>query len=461
MKKLLLLTFIFQFGLAAETTITTDSSSLTQSFYKLFWNTEATSSHYGLALEPDKSERFFKKYLRELILKIKTGAGSNNSSDVKSNNLYVKLANNFDACLKQSADLNNGYGACTKIYNLRKHAAYIEQCYANIPKEESTAVGNTEKRNETNVGLMVNNVIRNQTNLEKESAINCSADRAKLIIINAVAASGIKFKMTDSNDINAIKGDLSSLHRQLIDQLKSARIDYIIQQNQASQVDQQTALIDTYEFTKDSNNANEVLNAFNDIVTIRQYLRPVNLFNSVQNDDATKIIAAGEIKLVKNLAKSDSNASANDIAKNVNMHRKSLEESIKTQTEQQAKLINSFGTLKENAMLNIASIIAERTIPEGKQHSMLFNLNKAINDSLNMIEQKPQEPAKLLKQIRDAINLNNKLNYMIYLAEERIQMALSVNQIGELKPLADVIDANAKQIDKLSFELDLGSEIVK
>ena len=457
MRKLLILLFVSQLGFAADTTLNPDNTSLTERFYKFFWGTEIASGLKDLELEPNKSEAFFKDYLQELILKIRTGAGTQAEETSSSNNSYSKIADGFDACINNSIKNHIGSGACEEIYNLRKQAAQIEQCYANIRKPEEKQAGQAKVGTASSSGLTINGVVRNQTMLEKENNMVCEISMAKSILGAAAQYAAIKYSRNTSDDVSVIKNDMENIHRQVLNKLKEAKINYIIKQNKNGQIKQKEALIDTVELA-DTSSAKEFLTAFNDIVTIKQYLSPVRVFKSVAKDGDAKIISSGDTDLVKNFVIGNSGAEA---ARNVNMHRKSLENSINEQTAKQAKLISSFGTLKENAMLNIASLIAERTPPKDSEHSMLYNLNKAINDSLKMSNTDLQEPAKLLKQIRDAINLNNKLNYMIYLAEERIQMALSVNQIGELKPLADAIDENAKKIDKLSFELDLGSEIVK
>lgn len=436
------------------------AESITQKFYNKFWEIDPNQDIQSMVLDPNYNKSF-----QEVVFKARTGYGTGNGSDFRGSSAYQNLVNSFASCVPSASDSGSGCPSSTtanNFKNIRIAIAKLEQCYANIPVDSKNQDSSDKSKNAE--GLTFEGFQRSQTKLEKEMSLECMPDTALSVLKDANQYTGGAFNITVNSDSSAsdIKQAMSSLHSLLVTKLQSARKEIIESINKnylngkGSKAIDDRSFIDKSEI--DDSEVNEILNAYNDVVIIDSYLPPTGVFSRVANDSPNKsnvkILANGNIVTVGSIGGTDSQA------EKISNLRNSQVKSFKDMLKQQTDLIESFGTLKQNAILNVSSLVAERT--KQGDHSMLYSIENTINEQLKKSTDKDEvKPSLLLLQIRDAIRLNNKLTYMNYIAIERVQQSLSVTQIAQLKPLSDKINEITEQINKLSSEIDLGSALVE
>lgn len=444
MKKWIFLGLLSQILQANLMPTTTDAPEpLTKTWYKEFWEILAGDSSQA-KLKPAKKNNY-----NDIIMQIETGYNTPASSENSNNNPFDKLREAFQNC---SHDDGCSYKTeFDKIKNLKILSLKIEQCYANLRKEQSASEPEV-----TEAGLNVAGMPRNQTKLEKELNLECSIDAAN----NIMSTSLVKFNPSGTKDKETLKGEMRNLHSLVSEEIKTAINDFIHAVNSKNNYDTQESFINKSELDS-PDQALAIINAFNDIVKIDKYLPPITLIN---DSNKNKLFYNGKYMTVESIAEkyklADINASQE--GNNIENMRDSIGNSLQNAKDERARLIKSYAILKKNAVLNMTNLIDERTKhTDGDKHSSMYLLESRINNALQADQTTEVRPAVILRQIRDAINTSNKLNYLIYQTEERIQMALAVNQISQLKPLADSINKKTDQINELNMKIDLGSETLE
>lgn len=444
MKKWILLGILSQL-LYAETETTNKNTSNfdnLKKWYEDFWNTLSKDPNEK-SLSPNSTNNY-----NDLILRIKTGYGKQyTDNETNQNDQYSYLITAFNNCAK---------GMCLyptefkRIKDLKLLSLIAEQCYANI---RNSADKNTSNHNSE--GLNVAGISRNQTKLEKELDMECKPNVANTMMQSGV----VKFTPSFSVETDKVKTDLRNYHNLVQQDLNQAIKAFIIKVNNTHKIpSQQESFINKSELS-DKSEAYSVINAFNDLVKIKQYLPPIKLVNE---SNKNSFFVYGSYKKISELLINNPNSdiNANETEMQIGNNRDGIAKMLQATENAQNALIKSYTIMKKNAILNMTNLIDERTKPESTKHSSLFLLEDRVNSALKE-NNEITKPAILLRQIRDAINTGNKLNYLIYQTEERIQMALAANQLSQLKPLADKINDNIDKITRLRMELELGSEMIE
>lgn len=427
-------------------------ADIDKKFYKKFWQLDPSSTYKDMVISPKYSSSF-----DEIIVQAETGYGTGKTQDESSSGPYSNLVDIYNSCL---SDIGAAKGSCPagvkSVKDIKYTLAKLEQCYANIipTKEEQTS----NEGSGTSQGLNYMGVQRSQTKIEKDLGLSCDKKTAIKILTEAksFAGSGFTSSVTEESDTKDIKKDFETLHGVLIGKLTDANkalIEEINKKYLNSNKVVNKSFVEKVEL--EASEVNNVLKSYNDVVLINSYLPPITVFQRTKIDKPdtsnVKILFNGQIKPLSSF-----DNVTDKMAEGIGRKRNGQLQTIDKFINEQKKMISSFTELKKNAILNIASIVAERT-KEG-DHSMLYSIQAAINAQLKASDTDEVNPSVLLKQIRDALLLNNKLSFMNYIALERLQMAMSVTQVSQLKPLSDKINEITNKLNKMAYEYDLGSE---
>lgn len=450
--------------------------ALEKKFYKEFWEISPKSDFSKAILSSNNESDAFKN----LVFMARTGFGikksDNTTDEFEKQSPYSKIVTVFNKCLNNA---DTGSTNCPDSVNLtlvnevksiKFYMSAIEQCFANIPADQTKKVSTKEKASSGGArGIQIGGVSRDQTKLERELSLECSVTKAKEIVDKIYSKNLItnsEFARSSDPDAGKIKNDFSGIYNILNQKMKSKIEELIIAINKSGKIDSNLSFIDATKIEEDQ--AREIFAAYNEISNIDSYIPPMTMvdrkYESNPSADKQKIMYNGKLIKITSIDpdkfKVDSTPKelAEKVAKKRNGNKKTLEKLLKSHN----KLTNSYGILKQNALLNIANIVNERTVAKDQKMSQMEAIEKLVNLPFKTTEKEDDiKPSLLLKQIRDAINLNNKLTLMLYMTEERIQMALASLQIANLKGLADIISKNSLKISKVGFELDLGSEMEK
>ena len=421
------------------------ASDLTQDFYNEFWKI----TNIGLNIKTAGSFDDFQKIIKEIVLEARTGFGTktSESSDTDNQDPYEQIIAAFTNCSKGSC--TDGSSSFGELLNIKKQLIQVEQCYANLPAPDSS---NGAQTNASNVGLLVYGMNRNQTELERDTGLECSLAQATSLIRSINSNNDFNITLNDSKETKDIQAALRNVHDLLIQKYEKQEQVFIETINAKSKPNTD-ALID--QTTIDPKKGQKLLQALNDVITIDNFLPETSPFLNESKMD--KVINYKDEYVLPSKIKDDDKVTSTD-DESLKSNRAALKNSMDALQEQQSELIKSFGTLKQNALLNIDNIIKER-LTVNKEKSELAALKAEIDKTFQQSDNL-DTPSKLLLDIRNAMNLSNKLNYMIYLAEERIQLALATNQISQLKSLADNINTKTKAINELVFKINLGSDMI-
>ena len=422
---------------------TPSRKSLTQGFYREFWEINPSTNFDKLIYTPTMQQDFYKN----IMLKTITGYGIRGFAN--------NQANKIDPLKHLQDKFSNG--SQDKLYDdLRRIKSYImqvEQCYANME-------GN-DRYIENQHGE------RKQTKLEQEIESQCSHLNIKdlidkILAIKTTNTSAINFKSIYSQNYNdsaatlpltkQAKVELPIIHRMLQDVYRAKRAQLIRNLNKE--------FIDSYELESsdfidadrlsDKNQINNIFDAFTDVVNFDSDNLPVNIFSA----DSGDILHNGSIKFQYEL----SNEFGDESVESIKNYRQSKSEELKKSRKEALQLAKSFGILKQAAVSGLTTIINER-YAEGSDASKLSAINAEINTNLKISKGGKVRPTELLKQIRDNISLNNKLAYMRYIALEKNQLALTSVQIAQLKNLADKINEQFEAMNRAAVMIDAGDDL--